>query len=132
MQVSRCDCRPHHPSLTEPGLSLILTGACAWRRDVTNWLITEQLPRDNASLFLGDLGLQYEAGLRTQIARIARLFPTLPVLAMHTSVPFSYSRHVQVPSWVLTAWPQHRASACAWVAWNAVACRNPPGKTNRR
>jgi len=67
------------------------------RRDVTNWLVTDQLPRRNASLFLDALGVEYEAGLRAHITRIRGLFPALPLLVMHTSLPFSCSRHVKVP-----------------------------------
>jgi hypothetical protein len=81
----------------EAAISYPLPLACVpRRRDVLNWLVTDQLPRQNATLFLGDLGLQYEAGLKAHVARIRGLFPALPQLIMHTSVPLSHMRQLQV------------------------------------
>ena len=74
----------------------VRTALHARRRDVLNWLVTEQLPRENATLFIGDLGVQYEAGLEAHIARIRGHFPALPQLVMHTSVPLSHMRQLQV------------------------------------
>lgn len=84
-----------------PGVALLTVTTVPKRRDVTNWEVTAQLPQNNASLFLGVLGLQYEAGLRAQFARISSTFPALPLLAIHTSLPFSYSRHVKVATRLL-------------------------------
>ena len=66
------------------------------RRDVTNWVVTNQLPKRHPSLFLDDLGDKYEAGLRAHVARIRAVFPALPLLVIHPSLPFSYSRSIQV------------------------------------